>query len=284
MKNFLLIGAAGYVAPRHIKAIYETGNRILAIYDPHDSVGILDSYDHEIEYFREFEGFDRYCDRLVRNSTKIDYVSICSPNYLHDAHIRFALRIGADVICEKPLVLNPWSLDELEMIEEETGGKVFSILQLRLHPILKKIIKENLNSIKKHKVQVTYSSPRGKWYHSSWKGDEIKSGGIITNIGVHIFDLLMHLFGEPNKWSVFGSVKESSTGRFFTDTSEIDWFLSTSPCNERQRTIIIDSKNKYDLSDGFEDLHTVSYNEILYSNGFRINDVRKSIEFVSNMR
>ena len=202
MKNFALIGAAGYVAPRHMKAIKETGNNLLAAFDPNDSVGIIDSYFPDASFFVEFERFDRHVDKLRRKGQKIDYVSICSPNYLHDAHIRFALRSGADAICEKPLVLNPWNLDALEEIENETGKKVYNILQLRVHPSLialkEKIDKEWEQKKEKYKIDLTYITSRGKWYFIFWKGDLQKSGGVGTNIGIHFFDMLIWIFGVLN--------------------------------------------------------------------------------------
>jgi len=283
MKNFVLIGAAGYIAPKHIDAIYNTGNKILAAYDPNDSVGILDSHDFGIKFFTEFERFDRHCCKLIRSGEKIDYVSICSPNYLHDAHIRFALRIGADAICEKPIVLNPWNLDAIEEMEEETGKKVYTILQLRLHRTTKLMMKENLYKSMTQNVNIHYSSPRGEWYDVSWKGDKEKSGGIITNIGVHLFDLAIYLFGEPIKWIMNGEMKDLANGEFYTNSSHISWFLTTKPRFKKERYFIV-SDRRYDFDKGFEDLHTLSYKRILEGKGFGIKDTRASIEFVSRMR
>ena len=198
MKNFVIIGAAGYIAPKHLKAIKDTGNNLLAALDKHDSVGILDTYFPNADFFTEFERFDRHCEKLRRNGTPIDYVSVCSPNYLHDSHCRFGLRIGADVICEKPVVLNPWNVDALMEIEKETKHKVYSILQLRLHPAIISLREKILNRPpgKKYKVDLKYITARGNWYHSSWKGDIHKSGGIATNIGIHFFDILLWMFGD----------------------------------------------------------------------------------------
>src|SRR5205809_946249 len=201
MKNFALIGAGGYIAPRHMKAVKDTGNNLIAALDKHDSVGILDSYFPEAEFFVEFERFDRHIEKLSRIGTQTDYVAVCSPNYLHDSHIRFGLRHGANVICEKPLVLNPWNIEALDQLEKETGKNVFNIFQLRLHPDIINLKEKVLNSdpSKIFDIDLTYITSRGKWYYTSWKGDIIKSGGIATNIGIHFFDMLLWIFGKVTK-------------------------------------------------------------------------------------
>src|SRR5487761_2089129 len=216
MKNFALIGAAGYVAPRHMKAIKDTGNNLIAALDKHDSVGILDNYFPEADFFTEFERFDRHLDKIRRKGILMDYLSVCSPNYLHDSHIRFGLRIGATVICEKPVVLNPWNIDALAEIEKETGNQVFTILQLRLHPDII-ALKEKVDASttgKKHNVELQYITSRGHWYHTSWKGDIAKSGGIATNIGVHFFDMLMWIFGDVVENHVTPPSVQTASGYF----------------------------------------------------------------------
>lgn len=224
----MLIGVGGYIAPRHLKAIKDTGNNLLAALDKHDSVGIMDSYFPEADFFTEFERFDRHVEKLKRQGIKIDYVTVCSPNYLHDAHIRFGLRIGANVICEKPVVLNPWNIDALMEIEKETGGQVFTILQLRLHPAiiaLREKIK-NEGAGKKHQVNLTYITSRGHWYHNSWKGDIQKSGGIATNIGVHFFDMLYWIFGEVLDYQVTEHTQDSASGKLEFKNVTANWSLS----------------------------------------------------------
>src|SRR5882762_7774575 len=228
MKNFALIGAAGYIAPRHMKAIKETGNTLVAALDKFDSVGIIDSHFPQADFFTEFERFDRHIDKLRRQGRKIDYVSICSPNYLHDSHIRFALRHGADAICEKPLVLNPWNLDALTEIEKETGKRVYTILQLRLHPVIQQLKKEiDLAAKDKHfNVNLTYITSRGGWYHHSWKGDESKSGGIATNIGIHFFDMLIWIFGGVKENILEKITDDRASGRLKLERANVKWFLS----------------------------------------------------------
>jgi len=224
MKNFALIGAGGYIAPRHMKAIKDTGNNLVAALDKNDSVGILDSYFPDADFFTEFERFDRHLEKLKRQGKKIDYVSVCSPNYLHDAHIRFGLRIGADVICEKPIVLNPWNIDALEEIEKETGGRVFTILQLRLHPAII-ALKQKIDAAppgKKYTVDLKYITSRGHWYHTSWKGDITKSGGIATNIGVHFFDMLMWVFGEAKENNVTQHTTTTASGKLELDKATVN--------------------------------------------------------------
>jgi len=298
VKRFALIGAAGYIAPRHMKAIKETGNVLVAALDKCDSVGIIDSYFPDADFFTEFERFDRHIDKLRRKGEPVDYVSICSPNYLHDAHIRFALRSGADAICEKPLVLNPWNLDALKEIEEETGKKVYNILQLRVHPAivsLKKRVEEQVSEKKeKYKVDLTYITSRGKWYFISWKGDINKSGGVATNIGIHFFDMLIWIFGEVKHYEVhYSEPLRKMAGYLELEKAEVRWFLSVdskdlpeSALKEGKRTyrsITIDG-SEVEFSGGFTDLHTVVYQEILSGRGFGIEDARPSIELVYRLR
>ena len=295
MKNFALIGAGGYVAPRHMKAIKDTGNNLIAALDRHDSVGILDSYFPDADFFIEFERFDRHIEKLRRQGTQTDFVSVCSPNYLHDAHIRFGLRVGADVICEKPLVLNPWNVDALADIEKETGHRIYTILQLRLHPAII-ALREKVKSAppgKKFKIDLRYITSRGNWYHISWKGDIQKSGGIATNIGIHFFDMLLWIFGDMKESEVNEHNNHTASGRLLLEKADINWFLSIDPnClpeEQKQngkrtfRTLTIDGE-QFEFSDGFTDLHTRSYEEILKGNGFPIQETRKSIELVHNIR
>lgn len=295
MKNFVLIGVGGYIAPRHLKAIKDTGNNLLAALDKHDSVGIMDSYFPEADFFTEFERFDRHVEKLKRQGTKIDYVSVCSPNYLHDAHIRFGLRIGADVICEKPVVLNPWNIDALMEIEKETGGQIFTILQLRLHPAiiaLREKIKKDAEG-KKHQVDLTYITSRGHWYHNSWKGDIQKSGGIATNIGVHFFDMLYWIFGDVLNYQVTEHTQDSASGKLEFKNVTTNWSLSIDanrlPEQVRKegkktyRTLTIDG-DEFEFSEGFTELHTRSYEEILKGNGFRISETKPAIEIVQKIR
>ncbi|MBS1753686.1 MAG: Gfo/Idh/MocA family oxidoreductase [Ferruginibacter sp.] len=295
MKNFALIGAGGYIAPRHMKAIKDTGNNLIAALDKHDSVGILDSYFPDTDFFTEFERFDRHLEKQKRNGIKIDYVSVCSPNYLHDAHIRFGLRIGADVICEKPIVLNPWNIDALEEIEKETGRKVYTILQLRLHPsiiALKKQIDEAPAGTK-HEVDLKYITSRGHWYHTSWKGDLQKSGGIATNIGVHFFDMLIWIFGNVKENKVVEHTKVTASGKLELEKASVNWMLSidaeTLPADIKAagkrtyRTLTINNQS-IEFSDGFTELHTQSYQDIINGNGFRLSDTKKAIETVHDIR
>ena len=295
MKNFVLIGAGGYIAPRHMKAIKDTGNNLLAAIDKHDSVGILDSYFPEADFFTEFERFDRHVEKLRRQGTKIDYVSVCSPNYLHDAHIRFGLRIGADVICEKPVVLNPWNIEALMEIENETGGDVFTILQLRLHPAII-ALKEKIAAApagKKYTVNLQYITSRGHWYHTSWKGDIEKSGGIATNIGVHFFDMLIWIFGDVKINTVKEHTTQTASGELELQNANINWMLSidvnTLPDEAKAagkrtfRTLTIDGES-FEFSDGFTELHTKSYQEILNGKGFPISETLKAIEVVHAIR
>src|SRR6185295_20423246 len=295
MKNFVLIGAGGYIAPRHMKAIKDTGNNLLAALDKHDSVGILDSYFPESEFFVEFERFDRHIEKLKRLGTQTNYVSVCSPNYLHDAHIRFGLRVGAEVICEKPLVLNPWNIDGLQEIEKETGRNIFTILQLRLHPAiiaLREKVKQ-APADKKYDINLRYITSRGHWYHISWKGDIQKSGGIATNIGIHFFDMLLWIFGDVRSNEVHQHTGDTASGVLELERANINWFLSidanTLPAEVQQagkrtfRSLTIDN-DAFEFSEGFTELHTRSYEEILRGNGFPIEEARKSIQLVHQIR
>jgi len=295
MKNFALTGAAGYIAPRHLQAIKDTGNNLIAVCDPHDAVGIMDRFFPDAFYFREFERFDRHLEMLKRKGEKLDYVSICSPNHLHDAHIRLALRLGADAICEKPLVLNPWNLDALSLLEEEFHKRVYTILQLRVHPSLielkEKLSQEKRN--KKYKVSLTYITSRGSWYDFSWKGDSQKSGGIATNIGIHFFDLLIWLFGKVQKNEVHLKEARKMSGYIELENADVSWFLSLNrqdlpkTCIEQNKTTyrsITYNDNEIQFSDGFTELHTKVYQETLAGRGFGIEDARNSIELVYNIR
>lgn len=290
--NFALIGAAGYIAPRHLKAIKENEQNLAAILDPSDSVGIIDSYFPEAAFFSEYERFDRHCEVLRRagEEHRIHYVSICSPNYLHDAHIRFALRADAHAICEKPLVLNPWNVDALKLLEEETGKKINTILQLRLHPsiiALKNKIDSEKNT-KKYNIVLTYITPRGKWYHYSWKGDMMKSGGIATNIGVHFFDMLSWIFGKPKSNILHYSNSEKAGGMLELEKANVKWFLSLDrddlKAGEKTFRSITINGEEMEFSDGFTDLHTISYKEILEGRGFSIDEAKPSVETVYEIR
>lgn len=296
-RNFALIGAGGFVAPRHMKAIKETGNNLVAAVDPSDSVGILDSYFHDVRFFVEFERFDRHVEKLRRQgeNQRVQYVSICSPNYLHDAHVRFALRVGADAICEKPLVLNPWNLDALAELEQESGHKVYTVLQLRLHPALI-ALRERLSGEKrghKHDVCLTYITSRGRWYLVSWKGQPERSGGLPTNIGIHFFDLLAWLFGPVQQSEVHRSEGTHVGGYLELERARVTWFLSIDfgdlPEAARRdgkttfRSITIDGE-EVEFSGGFTDLHTMVYKDILNGGGFGLDDARPSIELVHDLR
>lgn len=295
MKNFALIGAAGYIAPRHLKAIKETNNNLIAALDKFDSVGVMDSYFPKADFFVEFERFDRHIEKIKRNGTHLDYVSICTPNYLHDAHIRMALRSGADAICEKPLVLNPWNVDALSEIEKESGQKINTILQLRLHPSIialkQKVERENKKG--KYDIDLTYITSRGNWYDISWKGDASKSGGIATNIGIHFYDMLSWIFGDVQENVVHLRGKDKSAGYLEFEKARVRWFLSIDesslPKNIKEigqrtyRSILIDNE-EIEFSSGFTDLHTVSYQGILKGEGFGLKDARKSVEIVHKIR
>jgi len=292
MTNFALIGAAGYIAPRHMSAIRAIGGDLVVAYDPNDSVGIIDSHFPQADFFTEFERFDRHIDKLRRRGESIDYVSICSPNYLHDAHCRFALRAGADAICEKPLVLNPWNIDGLAEIEADTGRKVSTILQLRLHPAIKALKAKFAGSNKRQSVDLTYITSRGHWYYSSWKGDDQKSGGIATNIGVHFFDMLSYVFG-PVLSSVAHLREESRAAGFLSlENADVRWFLSIDS-NDLPDTVkgvkttyrsLTVGGEEVEFSDGFTELHTESYREIVAGRGFSLEEVRPSVEVVSAFR
>jgi len=295
MKRFSLIGAAGYIAPRHMGAIRDTGNVLVAALDSNDSVGIIDSYFPDADFFTEFERFDRHIDKLRREGAGVNYVSICSPNYLHDSHTRFTLRSGADAICEKPLVLNPWNIDGLKEIEADTGHKINTILQLRVHPAIialrEKVAVEARGS--KHEVDLTYITSRGRWYLQSWKGDEKKSGGIATNIGVHFFDMLHFIFGDLQENRVHLREATRAAGYLEYERARVRWFLSLEvadvpegPRAEGQRTfrsITIDGA-EIEFSGAFTNLHTRSYEEILAGRGFGLEENRVAIETVSHLR
>ncbi len=295
MKNYVIIGVGGYIAPRHMKAIKDTGGNLLAALDKHDSVGIMDSYFPDAAFFIEFERFDRHVEKLRRDGTKIDYVVVCSPNYLHDAHIRFGLRIGADVICEKPIVLNPWNIDALLEIEKETGKNVFSILQLRLHPaiIALKEKVETADPNKKYEIDLKYFTSRGNWYHTSWKGEVQKSGGIATNIGVHFFDMLMWIFGTPKTNEVKNQNDTTASGYLELEKANVNWLLSIDvnqlPQEAKEsgkktfRTLTIDGES-FEFSEGFTELHTESYKQILNGNGFPLIETRNAIQLVHDIR
>jgi len=298
-KNFALIGASGYIAPRHMKAITETRNELVAALDPYDGIGIMDSHFPQASFFTEFERFDRFVDKWHRDGNKkIDYMSITTPNYLHDAHMRFALKNGCDAICEKPLVLNPHNIDQLKVIEQETGKKVHNILQLRLHPsiiALKEKVQKELekNPNKIYDIDLTYLTSRGKWYFVSWKGDESKSGGIASNIGVHFYDMLCWIFGEVEENIVHLKTPDANAGSFKLKHANVRWFLSVNydyiPEDVREqgqttfRSITVDG-DEIEFSGGFKDLHTRSYEEILAGNGFGLDEAYGSIRTVSTIR
>jgi len=293
-KRFALVGAAGYIAPRHMKAIQDTGGELVAAMDPNDSVGIIDSYFPEADFFTELERFDRHIDKLRRKGAKVDYISICSPNYLHDAHIRFALRNHAHAICEKPTVLNPWNLDALQGIERETGCRVFTIQQLRLHPALA-ALKQRVDSPgeRTYNVDVTYVASRGHWYRSSWKGDVAKSGGVATNIGLHLFDVLTWVFGPPGECIVHLRNADCAAGMIVLERARVRWFLSIDARHlpEQQqlngsrthRSMTVDGED-IEFSAGFTELHTESYRRILAGDGFGLDVVRSGVEVVSQIR
>ena len=295
MKNFALIGVAGFIARKHVQAIKETNNNLIACLDPHDSVGYLDNFFPEADFFTEFERFDRHLDKLKRKGIPIHYVSICSPNYLHDSHIRFALKNNADAICEKPVVLNPWNLEALMQIEKETGKKVFTILQLRLHNeviSLKNFIDSQKNN-KTFNVKLIYITSRGNWYHYSWKGNEQKSGGIIVNIGIHFFDLLLWLFGECKEYKVFERNNKRAKGFLQLDKANVYWFLSIDYndlpdeikiSNKRTYRVLILDDKKFDFSEKFDNLHTESYRKILNNEGFGLLDAFPSIDLTYKLR
>lgn len=296
-RNFALIGAAGYVAPRHMRAIRDTENKLVAAFDPSDSVGVLDGYSRDIAFFTEFERFDRHAEKLRRlgEAERLHYVSICSPNYLHDAHIRFALRIGADAICEKPLVLNPWNLDALAEFEQEAGRKIHNVLQLRVHPSIVQL-REKVGSVKrnkKHNVDLAYITSRGRWYFTSWKGDVNKSGGLASNIGVHFFDMLTWIFGVCLSKEVYVSDDWRMAGFLELEKANVRWFLSVDSRDLPEkaadagrptfRSIKVDGE-EIEFSDGFGDLHTLVYRDVLSGGGFGLEDTRQAIDLVHDLR
>jgi len=293
MDSFALIGAGGYIAPRHMKAIKAIGGDLRIAFDPNDSVGIIDSYFPDAHFFTEFERFDRHVDKLNRRGEKIDYMSICSPNYLHDAHCRFAMRSNSNAICEKPLVLNPWNIDGLQEIEEHTGRKVATILQLRLHPVIK-ALKEKISADQRNmfSVDLTYITSRGRWYLASWKGDEAKSGGVATNIGVHFFDMLSYVFGPPTMNIAHIRDVSRAAGYLVCGRAAIRWFLSIDRSDlpaevakekTTYRSLTVDDE-EVEFSDGFTDLHTRSYEEIVAGRGFGLDEIRPCINIVSDFR
>jgi UDP-N-acetyl-2-amino-2-deoxyglucuronate dehydrogenase len=296
-KNFAIIGVGGYIAPRHLRAIRDTGNNLIAAADPKDSVGILDQFGYDVSFFTEIERFDRHLEKLRRGpeENRVHYISVCSPNYLHDAHCRLAMRVNADVICEKPLVINPWNLDSLEEIEAETGRKVNTVLQLRVHPELLKLkqaLQEDTSS-KQHDVVLTYITSRGIWYHVSWKGQAEKSGGVATNIGIHFFDLLLWLFGAAGDVKLYHADDKRMSGYIELENARVRWFLSVdvndlpevavASGKKTFRSITVDGQ-EVEFSEGFTDLHTRVYEETLAGRGFGIQDARPSIELTHRIR
>ena len=295
-KNFAITGVGGFVAPRHLKAIQDTGNRLVAAVDPHDAVGILDRFAFDVRFFTEFERFDRHLEKLRRGPAedRVDFVSVCSPNYLHDAHIRLALRVGANAICEKPLVINPWNLDGLQEIEQETGKRVFTVLQLRLHPDLVALkAKLDASPSTMHDVTLTYITGRGRWYNVSWKGSEERSGGVVTNIGIHFFDLLLWLFGGVEESIVFNREPTKASGFLQLARARVRWSLSTDirdlPFSPQVggkttfRSIRVDG-SEIEFSEGFVDLHTKVYKHVLDGAGFGIEDARPAIALAHRIR
>jgi UDP-N-acetyl-2-amino-2-deoxyglucuronate dehydrogenase len=292
MTSFALVGAAGYIAPRHMKAMKAVGGDLKVAFDPNDSVGVIDSFYPDAHFFTQFERFDRHVDKLRRRGERLDYVSICSPNYLHDAHIRFGLRSGSDVICEKPLVLNPWNIDGLAEIEHDTGHKINTILQLRLHPAIQALREQVAKSNKRHSVDLTYVTSRGRWYNASWKGDDAKSGGVATNIGVHFFDMLAFVFGDLKSQRAHLRDPDRAGGLLEYAKADVRWFLSVDRNDlpgavqgkqPTYRSITVDG-TELEFSDGFTDLHTRSYQEIIAGKGYGLHDVRPSVEVVSGFR
>jgi UDP-N-acetyl-2-amino-2-deoxyglucuronate dehydrogenase len=300
MKNFALTGVGGFIAPRHLKAIRDTGSRLVAAVDPKDSVGVLDQFGFDVRFFTEIERFDRYLEKLRRGPEdgRIDYLSVCSPNYLHDAHCRLGLRMKADVICEKPLVINPWNLDALQELEQESGQRIWTILQLRAHEKLiqlrdKLAAEASRGSVRNHDVVLTYVTSRGPWYDVSWKGQSEKSGGIPTNIGIHFFDMLMWMFGKAEGAKIHVNEARRMSGYLELERARVKWFLSVDnrdvPREVRAagkttfRSISVDG-SEVEFSEGFTDLHTRVYELTLAGKGFGIQDARPSIELVHEMR
>ena len=295
-KNFAVIGVGGYIAPRHLRAIRDVGGRLLAAADTKDSVGVLDQYGFDVRFFTEIERLDRHLEKLKRGpeAERVNWVSVCSPNYLHDAHARLAMRVGADVICEKPLVINPWNLDALEVLEKESGQRVFTVLQLRVHEKLVALRNELLAGAKtNHEVDLTYITSRGPWYDVSWKGDDSRSGGVPTNIGIHFFDLVMWLFGRPQRTEVHLLEAHRAGGVLELERARVRWYLSIDRADlpfapepgkkTTFRSITVDGK-EVEFSEGFTDLHTRVYEETLAGRGFGMNDARPSIELVHQIR
>lgn len=298
MKRFAVVGVGGYVAPRHLRAIKECGGNVLCAIDKHDSVGVMDSYFPHTHFFTEFERFDRHIDKLHRQGKGIEYFSICSPNYLHDSHIRYALRNGADAICEKPLVLNPWNLQALLELEKESGKKVYNILQLRLHPkiiALKQSVEQELKANPNHiyEIDLSYITSRGNWYFTSWKGDKAKSGGIASNIGIHFFDVLLWIFGKAQRSKLYFESEKTMVGYLELEHARVKWFLSvdatTLPQEVKEagkptyRSLKINDE-EFEFSEGFTDLHTLSYQDILNGGGFSAIEAQPSIELVYSLR
>ena len=299
-RNFAITGVGGFVAPRHLKAISDTGHRLLAAVDSHDAVGILDRYSFDVRFFTEIERFDRHLEKLRRQSEeeRVHYVSICSPNYLHDAHIRLALRVGAHAICEKPLVINPWNLDALQELEHETGLRISTVLQLRVHPAVvafREKLQRDLDKDqgRRYQVTLTYITARGRWYDVSWKGSEERSGGIVTNIGIHFFDLLLWLFGGARKFEVHQRDAKQASGTLELEHADVRWFLSTESSDlpftpvpgskTTHRSMTVDGE-ELEFSDGFTDLHTLVYEGVLAGRGFGVGDARPSIELTHRIR
>ncbi|MAM04498.1 MAG: oxidoreductase [Flavobacteriales bacterium] len=295
-KNFAIMGASGYIAPRHIEAIKKTNNNLIVAFDISDSVGVLDSYFPNTDFFNEIERFDRHIEKLkYQNSINLDYVSICTPNYFHDSHIRMSLRWGANAICEKPLVLNPWNLQALKLIEESSGKKIYNTLQLRLHDSVVKLKEKIVSSNKKTKydIDLTYITSRGNWYYTSWKGDPKKSGGIATNIGIHFFDMLIYIFGKVQKNIINIRSHDRASGILELENARVRWFLSinseTLPEKIKKqgkrtfRSITIDSE-EFEFSEGFTDLHTKVYENIIDGKGFSLDDTEPSIETAYQIR
>lgn len=295
MRRFALIGAAGYIAPRHMKAIRDTGNTLVAAFDPNDSVGVMDGYFPESDFFIEFERFDRHIDKRRRSGEPVDYVSIASPNYLHDAHIRFALRNDAHAICEKPLVLNPWNVDALTEIETESGRRVHTVLQLRLHDSIRSL-RERVAAAPSDKVfdvDLTYLTSRGRWYRMSWKGNDEKSGGVATNIGVHFFDMLEWVFGPRRRCVVHARRPDAAAGWLEFERARVRWFLSINAehlpveavaSGKRTFRSIRIGGEEFEFSDGFTDLHTAVYRDILSGGGYGLRDAKSAIETVFEIR
>ncbi len=295
MRNFAITGVAGFVAPRHLAAIRDTGNRLVAAMDPHDSVGVLDQHFPEAAFFSEFERFDRHLEKLRRGPEegRVHFLSVCSPNHLHDAHVRLALRIGADAICEKPLVLFPRNLDALEDLQRESGRRVDAVLQLRVHPSLL-ALREKIRAdrSRRHRVRLHYVTSRGTWYRYSWKGDPVRSGGIAANIGVHFFDMLLWIFGPVGSSRLLVSRENRMGGELELERADVEWFLSIDrndlpegipPTQATYRAITVDGE-EVEFSGGFRDLHTVVYEEVLAGRGFTIADARPAIELVHALR